>query len=105
MNPFLIFPLPMTLPKRPNRIYARLDDLVELIKSGTWEFLLGGLDADWFDRTPRLAELDGQARLGMIDIMPVFYLEFDAPVQNPLRPLGWGTLDFGWEDWVEVKLQ
>jgi hypothetical protein len=105
MNPFLVFPLPSVLPKRPNRIYAKLDDLVELAKGGVWEFLLGGLDADWFDSTPDLAELDGQARLQMIDVMPVFYLEFEASLQYPLLPLAWGTQHFGSDDWVEVRLQ
>jgi hypothetical protein len=106
MNPFLIFPPPQILPKRPARIYARLDDLVATTECGAvWEFLLGGLDADWFDQSPAIAKLRQGPRLEMLDVMPVFYLEFDAPMRNPLRPLDWNLLSFGWNDWVEVVLQ
>jgi hypothetical protein len=105
MNPFLVFPRPQNLPERPSRIYARLDDLVELAKGGIWEFLLGGLGADWFDGSHGVAKLRGQDRLSMLDAMPVFYLEFDAPLLDPLRPIAWNAHTFAWDDWVEVVLE
>lgn len=105
MNPFLIFPRPQLLPPRPARLYARLDDLVELVKASGWEFLFGGVDADWFDRQPALAALRGRPRLSMIDVMPTYYLEFDSGFGDPLQVLPWSTAKSLWDDWVEIVLR
>ncbi|MGY8681260.1 hypothetical protein Q2941_26220 [Bradyrhizobium sp. UFLA05-153] len=106
MNPFLIFPRPPALPVRPSRIYARLDDIAELAGGGSWEFLLGGLDADWFDQSPGIAKLRGNQRIGMIEVMPVFYLEFDAQLGDPLNLFArTGLFQSAWNDWVEIRLQ
>jgi hypothetical protein len=104
MNPFLMFPLPQTLPMRPSRIYAKFDDIVELANKGSWEILLGGLDADWFDQRPGIANLRGDQRIGMIEFMPVFYLEFDAQVSGPLDFFAWAIFESAPNEWMEIRL-
>jgi hypothetical protein len=107
MNPFLIYPVPSELPPKPRRLYARLDDLENLSTTQS-EFLLGGVDADWFDASRSLvAGVQGPSRLEGVEKMPVFFLEFQSdPPQDPGQPLSWnGKYFFKTEEWVEIALE
>lgn len=105
MNPFLVFPTPDELPRRPDRVYAKVDDVMEDIIKGRNELLLGAVDADWFDR-PDTGDLQGRGpmRLQAIDQIPIFFLEIDLFGQTR-TPWIVGSGDKVDEDqWMEILI-
>src|SRR5262245_18619875 len=105
MHPFLTWPPPST-PKLPVRLYAKLDELEQLQPSGSFEFIFGCADANWFDSNhASLIGKRGMTRAQAIDKMPVFYLEsdgtppaFSAPGLDDI----WKRLPSSWDDWFEI---
>ncbi|WEJ08442.1 hypothetical protein [Sinorhizobium prairiense] len=105
MNPFLVFPVPQELPRRPDRLYAKLDDVMEDVKKSRNELLLGAIDADWFDRPDTFGLLGrGDTRLRAIAVAPIFFLEIDVFGQAG-GPWIVETGDRVEEDrWVEIRI-
>jgi hypothetical protein len=78
MNPFLKYPVPVDLPPRPQRVYARLDDIEFDEKKRRARVRLGATDADWFDAYgPRIASHHREQRAAELNRLPVFILEGD----------------------------
>jgi len=105
MNPFLIFPRPLTIPLRPSCIHARLDDIAELASRGSWDFLFG-LGANGFESLA-MAKLAG--------IPTNRHDRSHARILPRIGPPDWRSTTFVCEhraflrsdrnDWVEIRLK
>jgi hypothetical protein len=74
---------------------------------GQFEYLLGGVDADWFGGSSALvANVRGTPRLNCLEKMRVYFLAFDSgPPQYPRGSISWVSHIFKLEEWVEVLIE
>jgi hypothetical protein len=77
------------------------------VNTGQFEYLLGGVDADWFDGSgASIVNVRGTLRLMGLEKMRVYFLAFDGgPPQYPWQPIGWNGHFFKLEEWVEILLE
>src|SRR4051812_13841877 len=107
MNPFLHYPFELEqLPPTPKRLYARIDDVVELEGSDFSRWRIGCVDADWFDdnRESVVATHLAERKAGLERIKVVF-LEVEVKTSPGFPQFSWAGRLFDWEEWLVIVLE